>query len=220
MAVVIFSKTIKNLCYYIVLFFQTNWMSNCEDKMAKREKVAGNNDNMDVLIRVLFYISSLMPLSILLFLRNLDIDDFFGFLRDWKFYIYFATPILSSIILFVIYQARSIIDKNITESPIQNIESQDFNFSVAVSIYFIPFITSSLTTINDWLVILFVVIFMGILVIKTNFQYLNPFIAIFGLGLYKGMINNKKIFVISKSKLNSGEYKTYNKIAKDLYKIN
>ena len=103
---------------------------------------------------------------------------------------------------------------------IQNLESQEFNFIVPFSIYFIPFITSNFKDFNDWIVLIFVVILNGVLIIKTNLQYFNPIMLILNLKIYKCAINKKEAFVLSKSLPNKTNQKyKCNSITPNLYII-
>lgn len=172
-----------------------------------------------MLLKMLFYISSLSPLSVLIFLKRLNIkENIFNFIFDWKFYFYFCIPFMCLIFLILFYKIKSEIDLKFLE--IQNLESQEFNFIVPFSIYFIPFITSDFKDFNDWIVLIFVVVLNGVLIIKTNLQYFNPIILILDLKIYKCIIDKKEAFVLSKSLPNktNKRYKC-NSITPNLYII-
>ncbi len=174
-------------------------------------------------MKILFYLSSLIPLSILIFLKTWDFENPLEFLYDWKFYCYFIVPIMAFITLLIICKVRGQIDQ---QRPIHftNIQSQNVNFFTPISIYFIPFISSNFSSPNDWLVATFIIIFVGLVVIKTNLQYLNPLIVIFGFHLYKASCkanaDKKEVFILSKKKnLLSESDEKFNIITGNLYKI-
>lgn len=172
-----------------------------------------------MLLKILFYISFLSPLSVLIFLKCLNIEEnIFSFIFDWKFYFYFCIPFVCLMFSIVFYKVKSKI--NIKSLEIQNLESQEFNFIVPFSIYFIPFITSNFENFNDWTVLIFVVVLNGVLIIKTNLQYFNPIMLILNLKIYKCMIDNKEAFVLSKSLPNKANKKfKCNSITPNLYII-
>lgn len=171
-------------------------------------------------LKILFYISSLSPLSVLIFLKCLSTkENIFNFIFDWKFYFYFCIPFMCLIFSVLFYKIKSKIDLKFLE--IQNLESQEFNIIVPFSIYFIPFITSNFEDFNDWIVLIFVVVLNGVLIIKTNLQYFNPIILlILDLKIYKCIIDKKEAFVLSKSLPNktNKRYKC-NSITPNLYII-
>lgn len=171
-----------------------------------------------VKMKILFYISSLIPLSILIFLKTFDFENLLMFLCDWKFYCYFIVPIMAFIALLIICMVRGQIDQ---QRPVHftNIQPQNVNFLAPISIYFIPFISSNFHSPNDWFVTIFIIIFVGLIVIKTNLQYLNPLIIVFGFNLYIAHIKEQEVFILSKAKLSSGFDKKFNIITDNLYKI-
>lgn len=106
-----------------------------------------------------------------------------------------------------------------TPCSFPNIQPQNVNFLAPISIYFIPFISSNFHSPNDWFVAIFIIIFVGLVVIKTNLQYLNPLIIIFGFNLYIAYIKEQEVFILSKAKLSSEFDKKFNIITDNLYKI-
>lgn len=169
-------------------------------------------------MKTLFYISSPIPLSILIFFKTWDCENPLRFLYDWKFYCYFIVPIISFITLLIICKVRWQIDR---QRPIHftNMQHQKVNFFTPISIYFIPFISSNFDSLNDWLVAIFIIIFVGLIVIKTNLQYLNPLIVILGFNLYGAYIKGQEVFILSKEKLSNEFDKKFNIITDNLYKI-
>ncbi|EAI3823418.1 hypothetical protein AAID95_08260 [Campylobacter coli] len=144
--------------------------------------------------------------------------NIFGFISDWKFYFYFCIPFVCLVLSILFYKIKSSIDLKLLE--VKNLESQEFNFIVPFSIYFVPFITSNFKDFNDWLVLILVVILNGVLIIKTNLQYFNPIMLVFNLKIYKCVIDKKEAFILSKSFLTEGNrrYKC-NAITSNLYII-
>lgn len=172
-------------------------------------------------MKILFYISSLIPLSFLIFLRTLDYNNIWSFLQDnWKLLcLYLLVPIVAFIVLIVIVRFRGQIDQR-NPKHFTNIQSQSVNFFTPISIYFIPFISSSFVSPNDWFVAIFIIAFVGLIVIKTDLQYLNPLILILGFHLYKANVSEKEVFILSKEKKLSNEFdKKFNIITDNLYEI-
>lgn len=170
-------------------------------------------------MKVLFYISSLIPLSIMIFFRLWDYKNPFSFLSDLKFYLYFGIPLIAFVLLLIIFNVRGKIDRK-SPSKFTKIESQNYNFFIPISTYFIPFITSNFNCLNDWLIALFIIFFIGLIIIKTDLQYLNPLIVILGFHIYKSYSEEKEIFILSKYKLPNECINNFNKITDNLYKLN
>ena len=170
-------------------------------------------------MKILFYITSLIPLSFLIFLKLWDYKNPYNFIFDWKFYYYMLLiPCFSGILLFFIYYIRANIDKQ-PAKKFTDISYQDSNFFIPISLYFVPFITSDFNFLNDWLVTSFILFFIGIIIVKTNLQYLNPFIVILGLKLYKAKCDEKEVFVLSHNEISSEYQGSFNKITNNLYKL-
>lgn len=173
------------------------------------------------MMKILFFISSLIPLSILIFLKTCDYTNLSNFLQgNWIFLcLYFLVPIIAFFVLIVIVKFRGQIDQR---NPVHftDIQSQSVNFFTPISIYFIPFISSNFISLNDWLVAIFIIAFVGLIVIKTDLQYLNPLILILGFHLYKASVGRKEVFILSKEKKLSNKFdKKFNIITDNLYKV-
>lgn len=172
-------------------------------------------------MKILFYISSLIPLSLLIFLRTLDYKNLWGFIQDnWMLLcLYLLVPIVAFIVLIVIVRFRGQIDQR-NPKCFTNIQSQSVNFFTPISIYFIPFISSNFISPNDWFVAIFIITFVGLIVIKTDLQYLNPLILILGFHLYKASVGEKEVFILSRERELPREVKKkFNIITDNLYKV-
>ena len=171
-------------------------------------------------MKILFYISSLMPLSFLIFLKLWNLENYLNFLCSVEFYCYFGIPFIACCLLALICYMRTKIDKQSAEL-FTEIQLQNFNFFIPLSVYFIPFVSSNFTSINDWLITIFIILFMGIITIKMDLQYLNPLIAVFGFKLYRAKIErkNKEVFILSTGKLSNQCKMSYNCITDNLYYI-
>ncbi|MCH5322409.1 MAG: hypothetical protein J1E31_02345 [Helicobacter sp.] len=171
-------------------------------------------------MKILFYISSLMPLSFLIFLKLWNLENCLSFLCSVEFYCYFGIPFIACCFLALICYVKVKINKQSAES-FTEIQLQNFNFFVPLSIYFIPFVSSNFNSINDWLITIFIILFMGIITIKMDLQYLNPLVAVFGFKLYRAKIErkNKEVFILSTGKLPNQCEKNYNCITDNLYYI-
>lgn len=168
---------------------------------------------------LIFYIASLFPLSILIVLRTIDIKKPLEIFLDYKFYIYFVAPLLCFALYVLIILVKSKIDKRPSKKFV-HIREQEVNLLIPITLYFIPFVSISFSNINDYCVLLFIVVFIGLILIKANLQYLNPIIIIFGYSLYKGFCDDKEVFILSRKKLKGDIKANYNQITEILYKIN
>lgn len=173
-------------------------------------------------MKVLFYTSSLIPLSILIFLKLWYIENCLSFLYSVEFYCYFGIPFFACCLLALICYVRAKINKRLPK-PFTEIQPENSNFFVPLSAYFIPFISSNFNSINDWLITIFIVLFIGVITIKTNLQYLNPLMTIFGFKLYRAKTEEKgetkEVFILSINKLPNQCKKSYNCITDNLYYI-
>lgn len=181
-----------------------------------------------MMMKIIFYITSLFPFSLLIVLKNMNFENFYNIkslIVSLNIFdvLFFVVPLTFLLLLFLIISARARINKDNCE--IINIEKQETNFFVPISVYFIPFITSNFGTINDYVVAMVVLIFIGFIIIKTNMQYLNPTILFFGSYIiYKAKIkndtqDNKEVYMISKANLKENMECAYNEITENLYFI-
>lgn len=173
-------------------------------------------------MKILFYISSLIPLSILIFLKLWNLKNYLSFLYSVEFYCYFGIPFVACCLLTLICCVRAKIGKHLPQ-PFTEIQPEDSNFFVPLSAYFIPFISSNFNSINDLLITIFIILFIGVITIKTNLQYLNPLITIFGFKLYRAKTEEKgkikEVFILSINKLPQSVQKSFNSITDNLYYI-
>lgn len=116
------------------------------------------------LLENIIFVASLLPLSCLIVLKLWDYKEPLQFFFDFKFYFYFCVPLLAYCLLYVCYRVRSQADRRKPEN-FREVQIEKFSFFVPISAYFIPFISSNFSSINDWFVVAVVVLLVGFLVI-------------------------------------------------------
>lgn len=173
-----------------------------------------------MIINTAFYFASLFPLSILMLLKIIDFEKPLDILKNYAF----CACFLITALCFIYYALVMYIGANVNlqkPTTFSHIKKQEANFFIPITMYFIPFVSVNFASINDFLVLIFIVALMGAILIKTNLQYLNPLIAIVGLSIYKGFCDNKEIFIISKHNLKDDVdiNANYSIITKNLYII-
>ena len=70
-----------------------------------------------------------------------------------------------------------------------------------LSTYVLPLITFNLNDVHSFVVLVFLLIMIGAIYIKSHLYYLNPTLLLFGYKIYKAKESNKNVVLISKSSI-------------------
>lgn len=87
-----------------------------------------------------------------------------------------------------------------TIKTIENISNNHLSF---LATYILPFVTFDFKDERNWLILIFMLIIIGIIYVKTNFFYTNPTLSLFGVYVYYITFegDDNKIIAISRKKL-------------------
>lgn len=87
-----------------------------------------------------------------------------------------------------------------TIKTIENISNNHLSF---LATYILPFVTFDFEDARNWIILIFMLIIIGIIYVKTNFFYTNPTLSLFGVYVYYITFDGdeNKIIAISRRKL-------------------
>lgn len=183
----------------------------------------------------MLFISSYVPLYVLLILKNIlerctvggrvDISiqkiksaHFFDEINDYAIIVLFMLC-LSSIVYFVFLAKRR---GGSHYYEIIHIEDQTGNiYFNYISVYLLSCLGLSLNNIVDVFVLLFLMILIGYIYISNHMTYMNPLLQIFGYKIYEGEVlskSTKKTFesvILVKKDVVLAENNTYKGSGKD-----
>lgn len=168
--------------------------------------------------KIELYIMSLGLLFLLLIIKTINIPiyldpnwEFIG----WRYLLGHNIPTivcLSGVIAAVICRKRFLKSlEGCQDLPctIEKIENINYEYLTFLATYIIPLTCFDLDNIQEWLLLICLLIIIGVLFIKTNLYYQNPSLALMGFNIYVADITYKKgtisnTIIISKSKLQKG----------------
>lgn len=87
-----------------------------------------------------------------------------------------------------------------TIKSVENISNNHLSF---LATYILPFVLFDFNDERNWIIIIFMLVIIGIIYVKTNFFYTNPTLSLFGVYVYKITFegDEDKIIAISRRKL-------------------
>jgi hypothetical protein len=103
------------------------------------------------------------------------------------------------------------------------VESINYEHLTFLATYIIPLVTFDFESVRYLIVLTLLLVFMGIIYIKTDLFYANPSLALLGFHIYKadGLFKNndtrENIIIITRSKLNKTERVSYIKLDERIY---
>lgn len=172
--------------------------------------------NKEILIKIYFYLISLAPLFFLLAILTIEWK---GSLYDNAFAILMVILIVISLIAMLLLGD---LRKNSKELPIIITDITEINYEnlVFLTTYIVPLVAIPLNTVREKIVFVFLLLFIGIIYIKTNVYYTNPSLAILGYNIYE--INDrsgkhKSSVIIIKGTLKKNERIKCLKLSNNIY---
>ena len=103
------------------------------------------------------------------------------------------------------------------------VESINYEHLTFLATYIIPLVTFDFESVRYLIVLALLLIFMGVIYIKTDLFYANPSLALLGFhiykadGLFKGDDTRENIIIITRSKLTKNERVSYIKLDERIY---
>jgi hypothetical protein len=103
-----------------------------------------------------------------------------------------------------------------TIKTVENISNNHLSF---LATYILPFVTFDFKDERNWIILVFMLVVIGIIYVKTNFFYTNPTLSLFGVYVYYITFDSdeNKIIAISRMKLNQGQVISRRWIDENIY---
>jgi hypothetical protein len=103
-----------------------------------------------------------------------------------------------------------------TVKTIENISNNHLSF---LATYILPFVTFDFEDARNWIILIFMLVIIGIIYVKTNFFYTNPTLSLFGVYVYYITFegDENKIIAISRKKLKAGDVIKRRHIDENIY---
>lgn len=157
------------------------------------------------------YIVSLVLLFVSIIIKTFNYVSF-SFCDSWscvKNFIFLNIPTLICLVIiivgFVIYKFyfKELDGDFAHPKTIKSIENISNNHLSFLATYILPFVTFDFKDERSWIIIIFMLVVIGIIYVKTNFFYTNPTLSLFGLYVYHITFEGDdiKIIAISRKKL-------------------
>lgn len=166
-----------------------------------------------LLFKIALFNLSLIPLYLIFIIQYIDITTIKEFVEYEEFSVFILELVSSNIkILFFVallifgFIGLKIFEKNNKYNredakKFEEIESKDFDHLTFLSTYVLPLITFNLNDTQSFVVLIFLIVMIGTIYIKSNLYYLNPTLLLFGYKIYKAKNSQNSIVLISKDAL-------------------
>lgn len=164
--------------------------------------------------KIFLYNLSLLPLYIIYYIKLVDIK-ILSDIEDTVVYIFEQKSIVFLVLILIVLFNLWIINRDLQGSSetlpiITNIERKEYDYFTFLSVFILPLFAVSLDGFRDWIVLIVILSFMGLIYIRGNFLYMNPIFLLFGWYLYKGETKDGKIvFLANCSKIQNTIEKGY-----------
>lgn len=145
-------------------------------------------------LKIELYFMSLSVLFFFLILKTLDIPIYIGpdmQFVGWKYLlceniiaIIFICLLIISIIMRKRFQ-NSLSGNTDISSKILRVKNINYNYLMFFVTYIIPLICFDVSDVREFIILIFLLIVLGILFVKTNVYYQNPTLALMGFNLYE-----------------------------------
>ena len=181
---------------------------------------------MPVFSKFLLYNLSLVPLYFLFIIKKINIDGIECITSEYlnfEFYKAILINNITSLLLFILIIISLLSFKkfigetksgNELPEKFKDIKNIDFNHLTFIATYILPLLAFTLDSVRDAIFIIFLLIFIGVIYIKTNLYYLSPVFILFGIRVYSATDekNETKILLSSREQMATIEELTYTKI--------
>jgi len=176
----------------------------------------------ELLYKISLYNLSLIPLYLIFILEYVNIDSIKKLnsyeivIANWKA-LFFLILILLGLLSYEVFKKNSNYGKKRTKK-FQDVTPANFDHLTFLSTYILPLITFNLSEIRDFIVLLFLLLMIGIIYIKSNLYYLNPTLLLFGYKIYKAYIDEKSVILITKKDIKISEIiSSYKDLGNNIY---
>lgn len=158
--------------------------------------------------KIRLFMVSLIPLFVIIIIQKISIFDVKGQFVGWDKFFGVNIPSVVAIALIFLgliffktfqYTISGGLRNPITIESLDNINYEHLTF---ITTYIIPLIGFNVGETRHAIVVLFLLITIGAIYIKTNLFYANPTLALFGFHLYKVATKDKtNLIFISQDRL-------------------
>lgn len=183
-----------------------------------------------LLLKIVLFNLSLIPLYLIFIIQYIDVSAIVNFSEYDKMATFTKELLITNIkILFFIlliilgFLSLLVFNKNNNYNredakKFESVESKDFDHLTFLSTYVLPLITFNLNDIHSFIVLIFLIVMIGAIYIKSNLYYLNPTLLLFGYKIYKAKNAQTNIVLISKITLLSSCIKSrYVNLGNNIY---
>lgn len=183
-----------------------------------------------LLLKIVLFNLSLIPLYLIFIMQYIDVSTVVHFSEYDKMATFTKELLITNIkILFFIlliilgFLSLLVFNKNNNYNredakKFESVESKDFDHLTFLSTYVLPLITFNLNDIHSFIVLIFLIVMIGAIYIKSNLYYLNPTLLLFGYKIYKAKNAQTNIVLISKITLLSSCIKSrYVNLGNNIY---
>lgn len=164
-------------------------------------------------MKIKFYFMSLWFLFVLNFIITVDVPvEFFEAPKSihlpsliYNNLIAIVSALLAVISLFLSFRESyrwSGVLNHVKE--IESVKNVNYEYFIFLTTYLIPLLCIDLSGLRYMFVLITLLIFIGVIVVKTNLYYANPTLAILGYKLYRAKIkdaDHSEVILISKDAL-------------------
>ena len=166
-----------------------------------------------LLFKIALFNLSLIPLYLIFIIQYIDISTILNFSEYENIAMFGKELLITNIkilffILFIIIGFLSLLVFNKNNNynrenakKFESVESKDFDHLTFLSTYVLPLITFNLNDTHSFIVLIFLIVMIGAIYIKSNLYYLNPTLLLFGYKIYKAKNSQNNIVLISKTTL-------------------
>ena len=158
---------------------------------------------------------SLSVLFFLLVIKTVDIPIYFGHDAEFVGWEYLLSNNVFMMIFLVLFAISLVMKRRFGKSlqgstdiscKICNVKNLNYNYLMFFTTYIIPLICFDLKEFRDCILLLFLLLILCTLFLKTNVYYQNPILALMGFNLYEVDMTYKskeicKVIVIADGKL-------------------
>ena len=147
--------------------------------------------------KLFLYNLSLSPLYIIYYIKLVDIK-ILSDINDTVLYIIEQKSIVFLVLILIVLFGLWIFNRDFQADSqdlpiITNIQRKDYDYFTFLSVFILPLFAVSLDGFRDWIVLIVILSFMGVVYIRGDFLYMNPIFLLFGWYLYKGETQAGKI---------------------------
>jgi len=120
--------------------------------------------------------------------------------------------------LFFYYRFKFIID-GAKDGPeiVESIDDKGTEHLVFLATYIIPLAGFGLDEVRKEIILAIILVFLGVIYIKTNLFYANPTLSLLGFKIFTARINNKDVILISTEEIEVGDSINYMPLDKKVF---